>query len=216
MGQISWAAFLSAALLVSLVPGANQLLSLRNAVRQGARDATIALVGRFTAFAVLVVLAAAGLGAVLVASATAFALIKWAGVCYLAALGVTTLWRIWRDRAAHQSGPDPTGSAEPATRGRWWLVRQEFLVAITNPKALLLFVAFLPQFVPTGVATAPNLLLLGAAYIAVEAVSAVGYTLLGGRIGSTELSRNVQRRLDVVTGVSFVGLAGALAAENRP
>jgi len=210
---IDWVAFLPAALVVSLVPGANQLLSLRNAVRQGARDATVALAGRFTAFAVLVVLAAAGLGALLVASATAFALIKWVGVGYLALLGLNTLRIAWRDRRGEEVAE--LGGAV-AARGQWWLVRQEFLVAISNPKALLLFVAFLPQFVPVGAATASSLLLLGGAYIGVEAVSAVGYTLLGGRIGAAELSRRVQRRLDVVTGISFVGLAGALAAENRP
>lgn len=216
MGQIHWVAFLPAALVVSLVPGANQLLSLRNAVRQGTRDATVALTGRFAAFTVLVLLTAAGLGAVLVASATAFALIKWAGVCYLAALGASTLWKTWRTRATDAGDEKADGSVESPARGRWWLVRQEFLVAITNPKALLLFVAFLPQFIPTGAASAPSLLLLGAAYIAVEAVSAVGYTLLGGRIGAADLSQRVQRRLDIVTGISFVGLAGALATENRP
>lgn len=211
---INWVAFLPAALLVSLVPGANQLLSLRNAVRQGTRDATVALVGRFAAFAVLVVLAATGLGAVLAGSATAFALIKWAGTGYLALLGLNTLRIAWRDRAAGEG--DAIGVEAPVVRGRWWLVRQEFLVAITNPKALLLFVAFLPQFVPAGSASAPSLLMLGGAYIGVEAASAVGYTLLGGRIGAAELSQRVQRRLDVVTGVSFLGLAGALATENRP
>lgn len=210
---IHWAAFVPAALVVSLVPGANQLLSLRNAVRQGTRDATVALAGRFAAFAVLVSLAAAGLGAVLVASAAAFTLITWAGVCYLAFLGLNTLRIAWRDRGADAP---PAGREARPRRGRWWLVRQEFLVAVTNPKALLLFVAFLPQFVPTGSAAAATLLLLGAVYIGVESVSAIGYTVLGGRIGAGGLSRRLQRRLDVVTGVSFVALAGALAAEDRP
>lgn len=151
------------------MPGANQLLSLRNAVRQGTRDATVALAGRFTAFAVLVVLAATGLGAVLAASATAFAVIEWAGVGYLALLGLNTLRIAWRDRAA--ADRTAAGVEAPVVRGRWWLVRQEFLVAITNPKALLLFVAFLPQFVPAGSASAPNLVVLGAAYIGVEAAA---------------------------------------------
>lgn len=209
MGTIDWPGFLMAALVVSAVPGANQLLSLRNAVRQGAADATVALAGRFSAFVVLVALAAGGLGAVLVTSATAFALLKWAGVAYLAWLGLALLWASRRSRASESAA-----STEPI-RGRWALVRQEFTVAITNPKALLLFASFIPQFAPPTGATPQALAVLGLAYIGVEAVSAVAYTLVGGRLNGIGLTGRVRRRLDQVSGVAFLGLAGLLAAERR-
>lgn len=213
MTGIDWTAFVPAALLVSLVPGANQLLSLRNAIRHGTVAATVALAGRFTAFAILVSVVAVGLGAVLTRSAVAFDVIKWAGVAYLTWIGVTTLWRSIRrrdDRAA-----DEALDAAPA-HGQWWLVRQEFLVAITNPKALLLFAAFIPQFVPSGGAAGAPLAVLGSAYIGIEAVSALGYTLLGGRLGRLDLTRSANRRLDQITAASFLGLAGYLAIEQRP
>ena len=211
MTGIHWAAFVPAALLASLVPGANQLLSLRTAIRQGTTDATIALSGRFSAFAVLVAVVAAGLGVVLTGSAVAFGIVKWVGVAYLAWLAVTTIARSRRDDA--DDADAPSGVGDP--RSRWWLVRQEFLVALTNPKALLLFAAFLPQFVDAGTAGGPQLAVLGAAYIGIEAVSALGYTLAGGRLNGA-LTRRAERRLDGVSGGAFLGLAGFLALERSP
>ncbi len=213
MTGIDWTAFVPAAALVSLVPGANQLLSLRNAIRHGTVAATVALAGRFTAFAILVSVVAVGLGAVLTRSAIAFQAIKWAGVAYLAWIGVATLWRSLHQH--HDRAADTAPGAAPA-HGQWWLVRQEFLVAITNPKALLLFAAFIPQFAPSGGAADARLAVLGAAYIGIEAVSALGYTLLGGRLSQLDLTRRANRRLDQVAAASFLGLASYLAAEHRP
>lgn len=212
MTGIAWTSFLPAAFLVSLVPGANQLLSLRNAIRHGTRQATVALAGRFAAFGVLVAVVAVGLGTLLTRSAPAFEVVKWAGVAYLTWLGASTLRRTVRDRREDTPTPD-----EPAaTRGQWSLVRQEFAVAITNPKALLLFAAFLPQFAPAGTTAGPQLAVLGAAYIGIEAVSAIGYTLLGGRLQRLDLTRRAHRRIDRLSAASFLGLAGYLAAEQRP
>ncbi|MBV8995205.1 MAG: LysE family transporter [Pseudonocardiales bacterium] len=199
---INWLAFVPAAALISVVPGANQLLGLRNALRQGTAAATVALVGRFTAFALLVVVVATGLGAVLKSSVVAFEIIKWLGVAYLTWLGFRTLWRSFRP--ARHSVSEPS-EAPPCSRSS--LVRQEFVVAITNPKALLLFAAFLPQFIMgTGPAWA-QLLVLGGAYIGIEWISAFGYTLVGGRLGKLDLTRRVSQRLDQITAICFLGLA---------
>lgn len=198
-----------AAALASIVPGANQVLSLRNAVRQGTVDATVALIGRFTAFAVLVVAAAAGLAATVMGSPVAFSIIKWAGVVYLTWVGLTTLWGAIRRRDGAEAETH-SAAQDKQQRERWSLIRGEFSVAITNPKAFLLFAAFIPQFV-TVEASGGQLAVLGFAYIGIEAVSALGYTLVGGRIGALGLSRRAQRRLDAITSVSFLVIAVFLA-----
>lgn len=110
---VNWAAFVPVAVVVSLVPGANQLLSLRNAIRHGAWDASVALVGRFTAFLLLIGLVAVGLGALLAESAAVFAVVKWLGVAYLTWVGVGSL----RSAARGGGGGAAAGSVERRTRG---------------------------------------------------------------------------------------------------
>ena len=138
--MINWAGFIPTALLVSLIPGANQLLGLSNAVRHGAAYALAGIGGRLVAFVILIGLVVAGLGAALAASATALTVIKWVGVVYLAWVGFSSLRRAWR------APPAAAASAPTAGRGLRPLVVNEFAVAISNPKALLLFAALLPQF----------------------------------------------------------------------
>lgn len=208
MAQIEWLVFLPAAALLAATPGANQVLSLRNGLRCGATAAVAALAGRFAAFALMVILVATGLGALLTASSMALTVLKWCGVAYLGWLGVRILSTAGREH--------PTG-ARPAA-GRWQLVRQECLVAAANPKALLLFTVFLPQFLPGGGRHAEvELLLLGGAYIGVEFVFGCAYALLGGRLRALELSSRIRRRLDRLTGCSMIGLAALLAtARDAP
>lgn len=211
--DILWLAFVPAAVVASIVPGANQLLSLRNALRQGTVDASVALLGRFLAFALLVGAVVVGFGTLLAESAIAFTIVKWLGVAYLSWLGVSTLWKAWRGGRGID-GVDPVH--EPSIRGRWALTRQEFLVALTNPKALLLFAAFIPQFVASPTPSPAQLAVLGFAYIAIEAVSALGYTVIGGHLAHLAITGRVQRRIDHVCAFSFLGLAGYLGFEQQP
>lgn len=209
--MINWIGFIPATVLVSLIPGANQLLGLRNAVRYGMARAMIAVAGRLVAFVVFIGLVVVGLGAVLTASVVAFTVIKWAGVVYLVWIGLVTL-----RRSARESVVDEEPPAVPTRR----LVGQEFLVAITNPKAMLLFAALLPQFTGPGQESLPlQLAVLGATYLVIEVVVALGYALVGSRLrgsdrGSGTVPGKVRRRIDQLTGACFLGLAGYLAASS--
>ncbi|MEU6963673.1 LysE family translocator [Streptomyces chrestomyceticus] len=221
--DVSWAAFFPAALLLAATPGANQLLALRNGVRHGLRPALGASLGRFTAFTLMAIAVAAGLGAVLTRSAVAFQVIKWCGVAYLLWLGLQTLRTALRAKNTPESEPgkeEPESPEKDQNANRkapgWRLARQEFIVAVTNPKALILFAVFLPQFLSRDAhrVTAP-LLALGLAYIAVEFCCAWGYAALGGRLKKAGIGSGTRRRLDVATAVAMWGLAGWLATENR-
>jgi threonine/homoserine/homoserine lactone efflux protein len=218
--DVEWATFVPSALLLAATPGANQLLTLRNGVRHGLRPAVNASLGRFTAFALMVVAVAAGLGTVLAASGVVFGVIKWCGVVYLLWLGVRTVMAAVRGRATREPEADfrqeaCTGTAE-GRRASWRLARQEFLVAATNPKALILFAVFLPQFLPRGAeGVALSLLVIGAAYIGIEFCCACGYAALGSRLQSTGVTRRGRRRLDGLTGVAMLALAAWLATESR-
>lgn len=209
MTDVYWAAFVPAAFVMAAIPGANQLLALRNGLRHGPGRAIAGTAGRFTAFTLMVIAVAAGLGALLVASQLAFSIVKWGGVAYLTWLGVRTIITAGRDGAdtiAASGSPVPT----------WRLMRQEFVVAASNPKALILFTAFLPQFIGHGGAghLVGPLLAVGLAYIAVEFCCACGYAALGGRLGVAGISARVRRWLDRGTGTAMLGLAGWLATDN--
>ncbi|WP_040734257.1 LysE family translocator [Nocardia tenerifensis] len=210
--SIDWTAFVPAAVALSLIPGPNQLLSVRNAIRYGTAPATIALGARFAVFASMTVAVAIGLGALLTRSALVFDLVKWVGVAYLLYFGLSTLWRARRSPVTDEPDvPELTalGRVRRAMRG-------ELLVAATNPKAMLLFAAFLPQFLPSGADASGSLLILAAAYIGIEACSAIAYTVLGGVLGRLDLTARAHRNIDRVTGAAFVGLGGYLATAQRP
>jgi homoserine/homoserine lactone efflux protein len=144
----------------------------------------------------------AGVGALLSASAIAFTILKWAGVAYLIWLGV----RAWRSDAL-----PVTEAPETATFSWRPLMMREFTVAITNPKAVLLFTAFLPQFVVPAQPMVPQFMTLGAAYVLIEVLAASGYSLAGSQIQRLRLTRCSVRRVNKLSAMSMFLAAGWLA-----
>lgn len=197
---------LPAALLVALSPGANNLLALSNGLRSGARAAVAGLVGRFGGLLVLLTLAVAGLGALLTASRLVFELVRWAGVAYLVFLGVKMIIR-----------PGEHVSADEAEPRRWkGLARREFLVFTTNPKAMLIFTAFLPAFVDPSQPVWSQLILLGALYALTELVAASAYALVGSGLSALNLSSRAHRRMQRGSGGLMLGAVGLLGLTRAP
>jgi threonine/homoserine/homoserine lactone efflux protein len=201
---VNWAGFVPAAIMVSAIPGANQLLGLRNAIRFGPMWAAVGIAARLAAFVVLIGLVVAGLGTILTQSVATLTVVKWIGVAYLVWIGITAL----------RSRPEPVDVAAASVVDHRRVAGHEFMVAITNPKALLLFAALLPQFTTPGPDTGMQLGALGVAYLGVEAVIGAVYTGLGSVIRTGSLSARTSRRIDRITGVCFLGMAGALAVES--
>ncbi|AIR90797.1 LysE family translocator [Pseudomonas cremoricolorata] len=163
--------FVPACFALNMAPGPNNLLSLHNASRYGLRRACLAGSGRLLAFSGMIALAAMGLAVVLHTSQYLFLAIKLLGAAYLFYIA----WQLWRA---------PVGEAAQAnavSHSGWQLARQEFLVAAGNPKAILIFTAFLPQFVrldsPTPVAE--QFLYLGVLFLLLEWAAIALYAGLG-------------------------------------
>lgn len=201
------AVFVLAATLVALSPGANNLLAMQHGMRHGVTEAAIALTGRLMAFAIMLALAIAGLAAVLTRSQTVFELAKWAGVAYLAYLGIRSL-------RARGLGEDNLSDC-PDAAGRLMRARREFLTVAANPKALLLFTAFLPQFVDPTRSIAAQLLVLGPLYIAIELVTATVWAFAGHRLKVADLGARARRRVNHAVGGIFLGMAGVLATTKH-
>jgi len=166
--------FIPACFALNLAPGPNNLLSISNATRFGFRAACAAGLGRLLAFAGMIALAASGLAVVLHASATLFYAIKVAGAAYLFWLA----WQLWRTAGAD----DAVAAGGGADGGFARLARQEFLVAAGNPKAILIFTAFLPQFVDPARPMAAQFALLGVLFLAFEMVAIAAYAAVGSRL----------------------------------
>ena len=206
------AAFLAVAMLAYLTPGPDWFVVLRRA-SSGRRHGTAAAAGVHSGLVVHVVAAAAGVSAVLVASAQAFTVLKLVGAGYLAYLGISLLWSA--RRGAREAGED--ADPEPSTTDitSWGVYRQAFLANVLNPKAALFFVAVLPQFLSRDVAVAPQVLALGGLDIALGLAWWMVFVLLVGRAQRVLSSRRGRVAVDAVAGLALTGMGGALALTGR-
>lgn len=138
MALQNWLIYLVAVIGLSLTPGPNSLLALTHGAIHGPRKTLHTICGGAAGFVFLIALSMFGIGALLQASAHALIVLKWAGGLYLVWIGV----RLWRgpplQLAALGEGGGETGAA---------LFRQGVLAAASNPKVLLFYGAFLPQFI---------------------------------------------------------------------
>lgn len=163
------AVFIPACFALNMAPGPNNLLSISNASRYGFVRACSGGIGRLLAFAIMIALAAVGLTAVLHTSELLFLGIKLVGAGYLFYLAV----QLWRAQ------PEAGSEVAIASMSRAGLARQEFLVAIGNPKAILLFTAFLPQFVDRTGTVTQQFAVLGGLFLALECIAIGLYCYMG-------------------------------------
>ncbi len=202
-----WLVYVLAAVGLSLTPGPNGLLSLTNGVRFGLARTVFTALGGVSGFMVLVAASLAGLGALLAASETAFTAAKWIGAAYLVYLGI----RLWRAPPPKVSAS--AGEGLSCEAGAVRLFVQGFLVAVSNPKALIFFAAFLPQFMMPGAPYWFQLLTLGGTFAVVEFLYELVLAGTAQRIAPW-LGRH-GRWFNRITGCTFAGIGGLLATANR-
>jgi threonine/homoserine/homoserine lactone efflux protein len=195
--------FLGASLALLLAPGPAVLFVITKSVERGRRAGVVASLGLGVGNLIHVIGVVVGISALLVASATAYATLKYLGAAYLIYLGVRRL--LERTGPVERSTNESSGLASLFTQG--------LVVNILNPKVALFFLAFLPQFAdPARGSTTFQLGVLGISFVLLGILTDVGYALLAGTAGAW-LSRNrvfpsVQR---YVTGAVYIGLGVATA-----
>lgn len=184
-----------------MAPGPNNLLSVSNASRFGLMAACVAGVGRLVAFIGMIAIAASGLAVVLQASALAFHAIKVVGALYLFYFAI----QLWRAPVHRAQGNVTTNALPPANL--WRLARQEFLMAAGNPKAILIFTAFLPQFVDPTQSAAPQFCTLGALFLVLEWIAIAAYAYMGSHLARW-FAVPARQRLFNRTCATLLGFAG--------
>jgi threonine/homoserine/homoserine lactone efflux protein len=192
-----WALFVLTESVLCLTPGPAVLLVIAHALTRGAAAAAWAALGILSANVLYFALSATGLGAVLVASYELFSLLRWLGAAYLVWLGV----RLLIGRSAVRSPATPAVGA-----GRRTFVNG-FALQAANPKALLFFVALLPQFIDPAGRVAPQILVLGVTSVVIELVVLLAYGAAAGRFHALAENPRFARVAGAVAGTMLVGAA---------
>ena len=198
--------FVLASLALTLVPGPAVLYIVARSVEGGRPAGLVSVLGIGAGGFVHVLFAALGLSALLVSSATAFAVVKWLGVAYLISLGIGRLLARDEEEAA------PTVGDEPLAR----VFSQGVIVNVLNPKTALFFLAFLPQFVdPSRGAVTAQVALLGTTFVVLALCTDGLYALLSGTAADWLRRKNggqrFRRAARYASGSVYLALGAATA-----
>ncbi|MBN8509722.1 MAG: LysE family transporter [Burkholderiales bacterium] len=195
----TWLIYLLAATGLSLSPGPNGLLALTHGVLHGRRQTLWTIAGGALGFTLVIALSLFGIGALLKASLAALVVMKWVGGAYLVWLGV----QVWR---APPIAPTIDDTA-PAVGGGT-LFRQGLLSAVTNPKGLLFFAAFLPQFVDPARSLFVQFAVMAGTFAVVEIATEVAIAGAAHRV--RPWLQRVGRRFNRACGGVFIAIGAAL------
>ncbi len=198
-----WLAFVLAAILIAVSPGPGAALSMSAGLRHGQFGALPAIFGLQAALLIQLAIVGMGLGAVLAASATAFAVVKFAGAAYLVWLGVQK----WR-----RAGSDDVAQGKALRSG---LFRQGLLVNLTNPKAIVFMAALTPQFIDPNRPQLPQFLIIALTMCVTDTIVMSGYALLASRLGAWLHDARARRAQDRFFGGLFIGAGALLATSSR-
>ena len=202
-----YVAFVLASTVLILIPGPNVTLLVANSLAHGFRHALATLAGTSAAIAIQLVVVALGMTSLMLVLAEWFEWLRWAGVAYLVWLGV----QHWRAKVGNGGDGCAGGPAVSARRLFW----QGFAVSATNPKTLLFYAAFFPQFIEPGAALAPQLALLCVTFLVLATVLDGTYAALAGRLRGVLADGRRARIRNRVTGTLLIGAGLGLALARR-
>lgn len=195
----TWLLYLLAASGLSLSPGPNSLLALTHGALYGRRRALYTIAGGSAGFVALIALSMFGIGALLKTSLVWLGVLKWAGGAYLVWLGI----QVWRSPPI---GVDLRGTAAPLAGSA--MFRQGALSALTNPKGILFFAAFLPQFIEPSRSLVAQFAVMATTFAAIEFATEAFIASAAQRI--SPWLRRAGRRFNQACGGLFVAIGVAL------
>ena len=203
-------AFTIVAAAMTMVPGADTMLVVRNALRGGRRDGFFTSTGICSGLYIHALLSALGISVILMHSATAFTIMKVAGACYLVLLGFTSLRSAARGNPSEVAAVVARTAVTPAR-----CFREGFLTNVLNPKVVVFYLALLPQFIgPTDPVLLKSLLL--AAIHFVEGIVWFGIVAwVVDRSRRFFMKPSMRRWLDAACGTLLIGLGLRLAMERQ-
>jgi RhtB (resistance to homoserine/threonine) family protein len=203
-------AWIAVAIVLIVTPGPDTALIIRNALRSGARSASLSALGIGTGSSIWAAVSVLGVAVLLESSDLAFTVLKYAGAAYLVYLGLRSLIGSFRnDEEATTSVPSSARRRD--TSNAFW---QGLLNNLLNPKAGAIFVSVMPQFIEPHDSVV-RLVLMVACYDAIVVAWLCMYGYVVSRAGRSRLGARVRKSLERVTGTVMVGLGVRLAFERR-
>ena len=199
-------AFCLATAILILMPGPIVTLVIAQSLRHGTTTGLATVAGSSIGHALLVAAGALVLSTAFVLMADLFDIIRWLGAGYLIWLGI----KEWRSH-----GADLNAAQAGAPRGKRAVFWQGIVVAVTNPKTILFYAAFFPQFIDTAAPLAPQLVLMGVTFVVIAATFDSGYALLAGRLRGFLSGPHRARIRSRITGSLLIGTGIGLALVRR-
>ena len=200
----NWLAFAAAAAILLAIPGPTILLVISYALGHGRRPAAAIVAGVALGDLTAMTASMAGLGAILAASSDLFTALRWVGAAYLVYLGL----KLWRAPVAH------SGAAAAPSIGLGRIFGHAYAVTTLNPKSIVFFVAFVPQFLSAELPFLPQVTIMVATFVTMAALNAALYGLLASSARSALRKPAVQRAVNRTGGGLLIG-SGLLAAAWR-
>ncbi|MGQ7287508.1 LysE family translocator [Vreelandella venusta] len=205
-------AFLVAITLLSISPGVDTLLVIRNTARGGVRDGVATSIAICCGLFVHATISALGISLILLQSAWAFHMLKLVGAAYLIWLGVSSLLAARRGAPLPVKGVMTSGSPVPF----WQPIKEGLLSNVLNPKTVVFYMAFLPQFIsPSDPALLKSLWLAGVHFV-IANIWQISVVLMVGGASKWLASARFAQTLNAATGVVLVVFGVRLALEQRP
>lgn len=205
MSLAVWFSLLTASVVISFTPGAGAINTMSNALNHGWRRSIWGIVGQQLALVVHVAIVAAGVGLLVSQSEVLFNGIRYAGAAYLVFLGIRLI-------LAKPAVAEPDEMETIETReGAWSMIRRGFWVNLLNPKAIVFFLAFIPQFIRLDQPPIPQYLMLIGTVIVVDVLVMWGFFAVAAR-PFRRLTRSAQgqRTLNAIFGALFIAVAALL------
>lgn len=207
MEPATWLAFFAASWAISISPGAGALGAMSAGLQHGFSRGYWFTFGLVIGLWSQLLLVGAGLGALIVASSTAFALVKWLGVAYLLWLGVAQ-WRV----PAVGLHAEAEGAARLSRRS---ILMRGWVLNTLNPKGTLFMLAVVPQFLNLAQPLVPQYLVIAATMAFTDLVVNAGYTAFASRALAALRTPRQMRWVNRVFGGLFIALATMLATVKR-
>lgn len=202
-----WISFAAASTALLIIPGPTLLLVLSYALTQGRRVAVASALGVATGDLIAMTCSVIGLGALFLASATAFTLLKWAGALYLLYLGIKMI------RSTSSATPAFMDKPKDQPPGR--VFRDLATVTALNPKSNTFFIAFVPQFIQADAPFAPQAAILIATFVGIAGLNALIFALGANAMRGQIARPNVQMWMTRAGGATLIAMAAATATLRR-
>jgi threonine/homoserine/homoserine lactone efflux protein len=199
-------AFITAAILLLVMPGPTDTLVVSYVLTRGRRSALASVPGVCLGYIVSLSLTLLGLGALLMTSAELFNALKIAGALYLIYLGIRT----WRAPV-----PETLEDDGRLARDRWRMFTQAFVVTALNPAGIMFYVAFFPQFIDLDRPLMPQMVVLGACFVVLGTLNSALYATLAAQVRRFIQSYRARKTINRATGGILIAMGGMMGLGKR-